>query len=347
MGSEAYKNSGVDTVAGQKFVDTIKPFAKLATRPEVLSDVGGFAGMFAMRSNWKQPVLVSGADGVGTKLAIAQMMNRYDTIGIDLVAMCVNDVIVCGAEPLFFLDYLAVESLDSVAAADLVKGVAKGCQLAKCALLGGETAEMPGLYRKGDFDLAGFAVGVVERDAILDRSRVRDGDTIIGVASSGLHSNGYSLVRKILFKDNDYAIEDVLPEMDRSIGEVLLEPTTIYVSAVLSLLKQCNIHAMAHITGGGFFENIPRVLPDDVMAFVEGGAWPKPAIFQHLKRLGNIPESEMFSVFNCGIGLVIVAESADAESIISHLKGYNLQAWEIGEVRKRKADNSACEIAFG
>ena len=347
MGSESYKNSGVDTEEGQRFVDSIKPFAKKASRPEVLSDVGGFAGMFALRSNWNQPVLVSGADGVGTKLAIAKMADKFDTIGIDLVAMCVNDVVVSGAEPLFFLDYLALESLSTVAAKDIVKGVADGCMQAKCALLGGETAEMPGLYRNGDFDVAGFCVGIVERDKIVDRSRVRVGDAVIGVASSGLHSNGYSLVRKIFFEQHDFSLDDVLPDTNVPLGQLLLEPTRIYVQPILSLLKQVDIHAMAHITGGGFFENIPRVLPDDVTARIEAGSWPKQAIFHHLKRLGNVPDQEMFSVFNSGIGLVLIVPEDQAESTISHFSAHDMQSWQIGEVEKRTGDSEQCEIAFG
>ena len=345
--SELYKQSGVDVAAGASFVDAIKPLVKAASRPEVIGGLGGFAGLFGLQwDKWKNPVLVSGTDGVGTKLSIAKMMRKYDTIGIDLVAMCVNDILVNGAEPLFFLDYLAVDSLERVDAVALVSGIAAACRESRCALIGGETAEMPGLYGRGDFDLAGFAVGIVERDAIIDRSNVRVGDVLIGLASSGLHSNGYSLVRKVLFTDNQLAIDAQLPDLDRPLGEVLLEPTRLYVQPVLAALRQFTIHSMVHITGGGFFENVPRSLPEGVTARVVSALWPKPPIFPFLQRMGQIPDREMFTVFNCGIGMVLSVPADQAQNIIAHFQGYQIPAWAIGEVARQAKGAGPIAIEF-
>ncbi len=345
--SKLYKESGVDVAAGANFVEEIKPHVKSTHRPGVLSDVGGFAGLFTLTAGkWQNPVLVSGTDGVGTKLAIANMANKYDTIGIDLVAMCVNDIIVCGAEPLFFLDYLAVSSLSEVAATDIVKGIAAACKESGCALLGGETAEMPGLYRSGDFDVAGFAVGIVERDEVIDRSGVRVGDVLIGLGSSGLHSNGFSLVRKVLFEDQGFDADTVLPDMDQPLSHVLLTPTQLYVKAVQTLIKQVEIHAMVHITGGGFWENIPRSLPDNVVAEIHASSWPKLHIFQQLQRLGNIPDEEMYAVFNCGIGYVMIVPQEQADRTVDMLRSLDVPAWAIGEVRSRKKQESQVKIEF-
>jgi len=296
-----YKDAGVDIEAGNALVHNIKSLVKQTHRPEVLNHLGGFAALFELPlEKYQHPVLVSGTDGVGTKLKLAIDAAKYDTIGIDLVAMCVNDIIVCGAEPLFFLDYYATAALDVDNATDVVAGIAKGCTLAGAALIGGETAEMPGLYAKNDFDLAGFCVGIVEKNKIIDAQKVSDGDVILGLASSGPHSNGYSLIRRIMADVDPATTLDDKPLLD-----ILLEPTKIYVKSLLALLQTVDVHAIAHITGGGFYENIPRVLPENMCAVINKNSWEIPAVFQWLKEQGNIAEDEMHRTFNCGIGMVL------------------------------------------
>lgn len=336
--SLSYKDAGVDIDAGNSLVERIKPIAKRTMRPEVLTGLGGFGALFELQNKYKEPVLVSGTDGVGTKLKLAMAMAKHDTIGIDLVAMCVNDLLVTGAEPLFFLDYYASGQLDVESATDVVTGIGRGCELAGCALVGGETAEMPGMYAKGDYDLAGFCVGVVEKSALIDGSTVQAGDALIGVASSGPHSNGYSLIRKLLDISGD-ALD--MPFDGRTLGEALLEPTTIYVKQLLALQEKIGLKAMSHITGGGLSENIPRVLPDNVAAAVNLSSWQRPAVFDWLQETGNISAFEMQRTFNCGIGMVLCVNPNDASTAISELAEHGLQAWQIGELHSRDAGSDA------
>ena len=321
MSKEAisYRDAGVDIDAGDALVDAIKPFAKRTLRPEVLAGIGGFGALCELPRKYRNPVLVSGTDGVGTKLKLAFSLGRHDTIGIDLVAMSVNDVLVQGAEPLFFLDYFACGKLDVAVAAEVVKGIARGCELAGCALIGGETAEMPGMYPQGEYDLAGFCVGVVEREHILDGRSIRPGDAILGLASSGAHSNGYSLVRKILERG-------AAPAFD------LLEPTRIYVKPVLALLERVPVKGLAHITGGGITGNIPRILPAGTRAVIRKAAWPRPELFQWLQRAGNVAEEEMFRVFNCGVGMAVVVAPTEAERAVRELRAAGETVYEIGAV---------------
>src|SRR6185295_8626428 len=295
-----YHDAGVDIDEGDALVEQIRPFARRTMRPEVLAGIGGFGALCAIPRKFKRPVLVSGTDGVGTKLKLAFLLNRHDTVGIDLVAMSVNDVLVQGAEPLFFLDYFACGKLDRAVAAEVVKGIARGCELAGCALIGGETAEMPGMYPEGEYDLAGFCVGVVEHDRILDGKKIKPGDAILGLASSGPHSNGYSLIRKILEKEKPASITG------------LLEPTRIYVKPVLKLLQRVPVKGLAHITGGGLTGNVPRILPKKTRAVIRKASWPQPEVFGWLQRAGNVAEDEMHRVFNCGIGMVVVVAPGDA-----------------------------------
>ena len=328
-----YKQAGVDIDAGDEFVDRIKPLVRSTFRPEVLTDLGGFGGLFRLQaSRYTDPVLVSGTDGVGTKLKIAFMMDRHDTVGIDLVAMCVNDIAVSGAEPLFFLDYLATGKLAVPKAAEIVKGIAEGCRQAGCALIGGETAEMPSFYRDGEYDLAGFAVGVVDRPKIIDGRTIEAGDVLIGVASSGLHSNGYSLVRRVLLDDGKLAIDQRLPELDRPLGEVLLTPTRIYAKQILTLAAEFSLKGIAHITGGGVTENLPRIFPSQCHARIDRRTWSAPPIFSLLEKMGRIDREEMHRVFNMGIGLVMAVAPAMADSIIRRLAVLGDQAWVIGEM---------------
>src|SRR5512137_1191214 len=297
-----YKDAGVDIEAGNSFVRMIKPLVKSTFRPEVMAEIGGFGGLFSLNTaKYKNPVLVSGTDGVGTKLKLAFMADRHDTVGIDLVAMCVNDIVVQGAEPLFFLDYLATGKLDPAKAADIVKGIAAGCVQAGCALIGGETAEMPGFYAAGEYDIAGFTVGVVDRDNLIDGSSITVGDTLIGLASSGLHSNGYSLARKVIFERMGLKIDSILPGTGATVADELLTPTRIYVKSILNLLRDFTINGIAHITGGGLLENIPRVLPQGCKAVIRKGSWTVPTIFDIIRDAGNIEESEMNRTLNCGI----------------------------------------------
>ena len=328
-----YKDAGVDIEAGNQFVNMIKPLVKATSRPEVLTDIGGFGGLFSLNSSkYKRPTLVAATDGVGTKLKLSFMMGKHDTIGIDLVAMCVNDVIVQGAEPLFFLDYLATGKLEPTVAVEVVKGIAEGCKQAGCALLGGETAEMPGMYTGGEYDLAGFSVGVVDNDNIIDGSSITKGDQVIGIASSGLHSNGYSLARKIFFEEMQLNPHDTPAELEQSLGEELLTPTRIYVKSILNLIKDFTINGIAHITGGGLLENLPRILPQHCKAVIDRGSWEKPVIFEMLRNGGNIPQEEMFRTFNYGIGMTIIVPPNEVEDILGRLAGLDERAYLIGEI---------------
>jgi len=328
----SYRDAGVDIDAGNSLVERIKPHAKRTLRPGVLGGLGGFGALFEVPlDRYKQPVLVSGTDGVGTKLKLAMEMGKHDTIGIDLVAMCVNDLVVAGAEPLFFLDYYATGHLNVDAATDVVKGIADGCELAGCALSGGETAEMPGMYEGDDYDLAGFCVGVVEKSAIIDGSKVTESDVLIGLASSGPHSNGYSLVRKVIEVSGAKLDDDF---HGRPLGEVLLAPTRIYVKPLLSLFTEVEVHSLCHITGGGLPENLPRVLPEGSRAVIDSSSWQRPAVFDWLQQQGNIADSEMYRTFNCGVGMVVVVPAAQAEQAIAHLNGAGEQAFVIGSIEK-------------
>jgi phosphoribosylformylglycinamidine cyclo-ligase len=320
----SYRDAGVDIDEGDALVEAIKPFARRTLRPEVLAGIGGFGGLCEIPKKYRQPVLVSGTDGVGTKLKLAFALERHDTVGIDLVAMSANDVLVQGAEPLFFLDYFACGKLDKRVAAQVIKGVARGCELAGCALLGGETAEMPGMYPEGEYDLAGFCVGVVEKAHIIDGRSIAPGDAILGLASSGPHSNGYSLIRKIL--------ERAQPELD------LLVPTRIYVKPVLRLLESVAVKGLAHITGGGIPGNVPRILPRNTLARIRRDAWPRPEVFKWLQQTGNVAEDEMFRVFNCGIGMALVVAASDARPAAEHLRKSGETVYEIGTVEKSSGE---------
>lgn len=329
-----YAEAGVDIDKGNLFVSRIKPLAADTHRRGVLNDIGGFSGLFSLSSeNMKNPVLVSSTDGVGTKLLVAKMCGRHDSIGIDLVAMCVNDVLVCGAKPLFFLDYFASSSLELEVATEVVAGIARGCKLASCSLIGGETAEMPGLYQPGDYDLAGFAVGICERDSIIDGSDIRVGDRLIGLASSGLHSNGYSLARKILFTDGGKSIHDPIEACGRSVGEELLIPTRIYVDSLVSTLRRHKINGLVHITGGGLIDNLPRVLPQGCQAHIEPGTWPIPPIFTYLQDLGQVSVQEMYRTFNMGIGMVAIVNPREMEDLMQQFSAHGESPFLIGEIR--------------
>lgn len=340
--SLSYKDAGVDINAGNDLVSRIKPFAKSTMRDGVMGGLGGFGALFEVPMNrYQQPVLVSGTDGVGTKLKLAMELNCHDTIGIDLVAMCVNDLIVQGAEPLFFLDYYATGKLNNDIAADVIKGIASGCQMANCALIGGETAEMPGMYQSDDYDLAGFCVGVVEKSNILDGSKVTSGDVLLGLASSGPHSNGYSLIRKII----EHAKADINApfEQDKTLGKALLEPTKIYVKTMLSLLNQYDIHAISHITGGGITENLPRVLPPNTKAIINLNSWQKKSIFNWLQDNGNVNQDEMLRTFNCGLGLIIAVNADDADDIKNSLNELGESVYQIGEVVASESEQAFVE----
>ncbi len=330
--SLSYRDAGVDIDAGDALVDAIKPFARRTMREGVLGGIGGFGALFEIGNKYREPVLVSGTDGVGTKLKLAFQLNRHDTVGIDLVAMSVNDILVQGAEPLFFLDYFACGKLDVKTAADVIKGVAAGCEQAGCALIGGETAEMPSMYPDGEYDLAGFAVGAVEKSKIIDGTRIVPGDVVIGLASSGIHSNGYSLVRKII----DVAKPDLDADFEgRTLADVLMAPTRIYVKPLLSLMSSIEIKGMAHITGGGLVENVPRVLPDSLTAVLKKDSWKMPALFQWLQKHGNVAEEEMHRVFNCGIGMVVIVSKENADKAVSELEASGETVYRIGEIRQR------------
>ena len=329
----SYKDSGVDIEAGNRAVSLIKKEVESTFGPEVLGGLGSFGGLFAPDlKGYREPVFVAGTDGVGTKLKIAFMMDRHSSVGIDLVAMCVNDILAQGAKPLFFLDYLASGKLEPQKAAELVKGIAAGCREAGCALIGGETAELPGFYQDGEYDLAGFAVGIVDRAEIIDGSGIKPGDCLIGLASNGLHSNGFSLVRKVLFEKAGYNIEDMVEELGKTLGEELLKPTRIYVKAVMELISKYRVKGLAHITGGGLLENIPRILPRGRAAVIKKESWPLLPVFELIAREGRVSEKEMFRTFNIRISLVLVVDQEKAGEIIKHAEAYNEKAYLIGEI---------------
>ena len=328
-----YKQAGVDIDAGDAFVERIKPYAARTVRPEVVAGVGGFGGLFALPpGRYREPVLVAGTDGVGTKLKVAFQAGRHGTVGIDLVAMSVNDILTCGAEPLFFLDYFATGRLEVDAAAEVVKGIAQGCEQAGCTLLGGETAEMPGFYARGEYDLAGFCVGVVERSDIIDGRTVAPGDALIGLPSSGLHSNGYSLARKVLLEDAKLALDAVPEGLDRPLADALLEPTRIYVRDAQALMKAVKVKGFAHITGSGLPGNLPRCLPEGTRAVLEEKAWKRPPIFELIQRLGRVERKEMYDTFNMGLGLVAVVAKTDVPAALAALKARGVEAAEVGRV---------------
>ena len=342
QGALSYRDAGVDIEAGDALVDRIKPLARRTMRPEVLGGIGGFGALFELSKKYKEPVLVSGTDGVGTKLKLAFEWNKHDTVGQDLVAMSVNDILVQGAEPLFFLDYFACGKLDVDTAADVVKGIALGCELSGCALIGGETAEMPGMYPPGEYDLAGFAVGAVEKADIIDGSKIVPGDVVLGLASSGAHSNGYSLIRKI--------IERARPDLDadfhgRTLREVVMEPTRLYVKPLLALMQAMpgTVKGMAHITGGGITENVPRILRDELSARIDASSWTLPPLFQWLQEAGQVDMQEMYRVFNCGIGMGVVVADAQADAVQAHLEAAGETVYRIGRIAAR-ADGEAQTI---
>lgn len=335
--SLTYADSGVDIDKATELVDRIKNIAKSTPRTGVMGDIGGFGGLFSLNlSNISNPVLVSSTDGVGTKLKIAFQMDKHDTIGIDLVAMCVNDIIVQGAKPLFFLDYLAMGELDNAVAEKVIAGIAQGCTQAGCALIGGETAEMPGMYQQGEYDLSGFSVGIVDNDKIIDGSGIRPGHKLIGLASSGVHSNGFSLVRKVFFDKCGYDVNTRLEDLDGTLGEELLKPTIIYVSTILSLMRDLPIHGLVHITGGGIDENIIRVIPQACKAIIHKGSWQASPIFDIIQREGNVPEHDMHRTFNNGIGMVLVVPEKSAQEVMDRLSAMDERAYFIGEIIERK-----------
>ena len=340
--SLSYRDAGVDIDAGDQLVENIKPFAKRTMRPEVLSGIGGFGGLVEISKKFKEPVLVSGTDGVGTKLKLAFELNRHDTVGIDLVAMSVNDILVQGAEPLFFLDYFACGKLDVTAATEVIKGIALGCEQSGCALIGGETAEMPGMYPVGEYDLAGFAVGVVEKSKIITGEHIKTGDVVLGLASNGAHSNGYSLVRKIIERSHP----DLNAKFDgeRTLADCIMAPTRLYVKPLLSLMQHITVKGMAHITGGGITENVPRVLPANVVADIDSKTWQMPKLFHWLREGGNVEAQEMFRTFNCGIGMVVVVASQDADTAIKHLQTAGETVSRIGVIRARNDDEHQTQV---
>ncbi|MCX8746686.1 phosphoribosylformylglycinamidine cyclo-ligase [Snodgrassella sp. B3800] len=341
--SLSYRDAGVDIDAGDSLVEKIKPFAKRTMRPEVLGDLGGFGALVEISKKYRQPVLVSGTDGVGTKLKLAFEWDQHDTVGIDLVAMSVNDILVQGAEPLFFLDYFACGKLDVERAAAVIKGIASGCEQSGCALIGGETAEMPGMYPDGEYDLAGFAVGVVEKEQVINGRSIAAGDIVLGLASNGIHSNGYSLVRKI--------IERARPELDapfadgQNLRQAIIAPTRLYVKPILAALKQFTIKGMAHITGGGISENVPRILPDNTVAAIDTQSWPLPKLFQWLQQAGQVDSQEMYRTFNCGIGMVLVVNAADAAEVQQFLQQQGETVYKIGVIRSRQNDEHQTQIS--
>lgn len=332
--SEAYKKAGVDIAAGNEAVERMKKHVKRTYRPEVMAELGGFGGLFGLnKDKYEEPVLVSGTDGVGTKLKLAFAMDKHDTIGIDAVAMCVNDIIVQGAEPLFFLDYLACDKVIPEKIEAIVKGISDGCLQAGCSLIGGETAEMPGMYSEGEYDIAGFTVGIVDKKKMIDGGTIAAGDTVIGLASSGIHSNGFSLVRRLLLEEAGYGLQQELEELGGAkLGDVLIEPTRIYVKSALKLIEQVKVKGMAHITGGGFIENIPRMLPDGVNVNIEYGSWPILPIFELMQKKGGITNRDMFTTFNMGVGLVVVVPAEQAEEALRIASELGEQAYRIGTV---------------
>ena len=331
--ANAYKQAGVDIEAGYESVERMKKHVQRTIRPGVLGGLGGFGGMFDLSTlGLKEPVLISGTDGVGTKLLLAIMMNQHDTIGIDAVAMCVNDIVVQGAEPLYFLDYIACGKADPGRIEAIVKGIADGCEQAGCALVGGETAEMPGMYDELDYDLAGFAVGASEKSALVTGETIQAGDVLIGLASSGIHSNGYSLVRKIFLEEAGLELNQYVGDLGCTLGEELIKPTKIYVKPILSALKQFNLKGMAHITGGGFIENVPRMLPEGLGATIEEGSWSIPTVFTMLESLGKLERAEMYNIFNMGIGMVVAVSADQASEVVAHFRACGEKAFVIGSV---------------
>lgn len=334
--SLSYKDAGVDIDAGNALVDRIKGVVKKTRRPEVMGGLGGFGALCALPQKYREPVLVSGTDGVGTKLRLAMDLQRHDTIGIDLVAMCVNDLVVQGAEPLFFLDYYATGKLDVDTASSVISGIAEGCLQSGCALVGGETAEMPGMYHGEDYDVAGFCVGVVEKSEIIDGTKVTDGDVLIALGSSGPHSNGYSLVRKIL--EVSGCDPQTTQLADKPLADHLLAPTRIYVKSVLELIDKVDVHAIAHLTGGGFWENIPRVLPENTQAVIDESSWQWPEVFNWLQTAGNVSRHEMYRTFNCGVGMIIALPEAEVENALALLNANGEKAWKIGVIKASDAE---------
>ncbi|NLZ52032.1 MAG: phosphoribosylformylglycinamidine cyclo-ligase [Thermoanaerobacteraceae bacterium] len=329
-----YKDAGVDVDAGNRAVELMKEHVQSTFQPNVFGKFGGFGGLFQLDvTEYKEPILVSGTDGVGTKLKVAFMLDKHDTIGIDAVAMCVNDILVHGAKPLFFLDYIAVGKLIPEKVADIVKGVAEGCRLAGCALLGGETAEMPGMYSEDEYDIAGFAVGVVDKTKIIYGSLIENGDVVIGIASSGIHSNGYSLARKVFFELAKMSPNEYIEEFGCTLGEEILRPTKIY-SRTISALKDFNIHGMAHITGGGFYENLPRILPEGLLVQINEGSWEIPPVFKMIQKMGQVENKEMYRTFNMGIGYVLIVPEEEATDILKTAQQQGEKAWIIGQVSK-------------
>ncbi len=346
----AYAASGVDLDHDESFIDDVKGIARSTFRPEVLSSIGGFAGMFKAPERYKEPIFVAATDGVGTKLKLAQQIGRYDTVGIDCVAMVVNDLIVQGAEPVIFLDYLAMGKLDKARAADALRGLAEGCKRAGCALLGGETATMPGMYAEGELEMVGFSVGVVERDGVIDGSTISEGHSLIGIASSGFHSNGYSLVRSVL--DASIAAGKVElfqghPKLKGSLASELLAPTRIYVKPLLNVMRDFTVHGMIHVTGGGFEGNVPRILPAGVTARIDTESWPRPGVYDWITEAGELPESELLRVFNCGIGMILVVGRDDEEDVIQRLQGLGERAYKIGVTERRRDGEPAMVIDPG
>ena len=339
----SYKDAGVDIDAGDALVERIKPLARKTLREGVLAGIGGFGALFEVPHKYKEPVLVSGTDGVGTKLKLAFEWDKHDTVGIDLVAMSVNDILVQGAEPLFFLDYFACGKLDVDRATAVIKGIAQGCEQSGCALIGGETAEMPGMYPEGEYDLAGFAVGVVEKERVINGRSIKAGDIVLGLASNGAHSNGYSLVRKIIARDNP----DLDAEFDngKTLRETIIAPTRLYVKPILAALEKFTIKGMAHITGGGITENVPRVLPENTVAQIDAKAWELPKLFQWLQKAGNVETQEMYRTFNCGIGMVVIIAKEDADAVQAFLSEQGETVYRLGAVRERNGDEHQTQVA--
>lgn len=341
--SITYKDAGVDIKAGYEAVNLIKEHVKRTYTKGVMSSIGGFSGLFKIdTAKYKEPILVSGTDGVGTKLKVAYMMDKHDTIGEDCVAMCVNDILCQGAKPLFFLDYIGTYKIEPIVISKIVEGVSNGCIKAGCALIGGETAEMPGVYNKGEYDLVGFAVGVVDRDRIIDGSNISEGDVLIGLPSSGLHSNGFSLVRKLFFEIEKFSVSQYVDELGMALGEELLKPTRIYVDIIEKILDKFVVKGMSHITGGGFYENIPRMLPEGLVANIDVRGIDIPAIFKLIEKLGRINKKEMYSTFNMGIGMVIAVDKKDGDSIIDYLNSIGEKAYLIGEIKKGEGGIKIC-----
>ena len=341
--SLSYRDAGVDIDAGDQLVENIKPFAKRTMRPEVLGGLGGFGALVEISKKYQNPVLVSGTDGVGTKLKLAFEWDIHHTVGIDLVAMSVNDILVQGAEPLFFLDYFACGKLDVARATDVIKGIAEGCEQSGCALIGGETAEMPGMYPEGEYDLAGFAVGVVEKSKVINGRSIRPGDVVLGLASNGAHSNGYSLIRKIIGRSNP----DLDAEFDggQTLRQAVIAPTRLYVKPILTALEKFEIKGMAHITGGGLTENIPRVLPENCVAQIDAQSWPLPKLFQWLQQAGNVEQQEMYRTFNCGIGMAVIVPAEQADAAQAFLAGQGETVYRLGTIRERAGSEHQTQVA--